>query len=348
MAKLTTDLLKQFVNGYVDASKQAGAWNNGSTNNLYGLIDKIGKIVTLKGDFSDKLPELEGDELPAGKTIEETMIDLVLPTVYGANGTHPGVADAENAETEGANDTAPSYPSIEQAAYSYTLGRIKTKTTRPYDYIEAGCQNSAQVGDLAADILWALQSSLSVQRYFIKKYLLGNAITKAIAVEDASHNKLLVSVMGEPDGGVNATTKAEAFIRQVKKDIEEASFAGENKSLSKAFIGAAPELVLYIKKGVLPSLEVDALAGAFHSEMLAVPAKIKVVDSFERVKDGATDVTDKVFAFLCDPRGIKLHNSYRAIRSKENADGDFVNFVEHEENTGFISKHVYMHVYMTE
>lgn len=341
MAKLTTSDLRTFVNGYVDASKQAGSWS-ATTNNLYGLIDKIGKIVTLKGEFSDKLPELEGDELPAGKTIEETMIDLVLPTVYGANGTHPGVADAENAATEGANDVAPSYPSIEAAAYSYTLGRIKTKTTRPYDYIEAGCQNSQQVGDLASDILWALQSSLSVQRYFIKKYLLGNAITKAIAVEDSSHNKLLVTVMDEPDGsGATATTKAEAFIRQVKKDIEEASFAGENKSLSKAFIGAAPELVLYLKKGILSSLEVDALAGAFHNEMLALPARIKVVDDF----GGASN---KVFAFLCDPRGVKLHNSYRAIRSKENADGDFVNFVEHEENTGFISKHVYMHVYMTE
>lgn len=325
MAKMTISDLKSFAAGYVDASKQAGAWV-GSTNNLYGLVDKIGKIVSLKGDFSDKLPELEGDELPFGKTIEETMIDLVLPTTYGTD----GVATEANATTEGAKDVAPAYPSIETAAYSYTLGRIKTKITRPYDYIEAGCQNATQVGELTGDIMWALESSMSLTRYNLKKYLLGNAITKAVTAG-------LVENIAVPVD----TATSEAFIKKVKEDVEDASFAGENKSLSKALIGSCPRLVLYVKKGVMPVVEVDALAGAFHAENLAIPAEIKVVDDF-----GGADA--KVWGFLVDPRGIKLHNSYKAIRSKENADGDFVNFVEHEENTGFISKHVFMKVYKAE
>ena len=325
MAKMTISDLKSFAAGYVDASKQAGAWV-GSTNNLYGLVDKIGKIVSLKGDFSDKLPELEGDELPFGKTIEETMIDLVLPTTYGTD----GIATEANATTEGAKDVAPAYPSIEAAAYSYTLGRIKTKITRPYDYIEAGCQNATQVGELTGDIMWALESSMSLTRYNLKKYLLGNAITKAVTAG-------LVENIAVPVD----TATSEAFIKKVKEDVEDASFAGENTSLSKALIGACPRLVLYVKKGVMPVVEVDALAGAFHAENLAIPAEIKVVDDF-----GGADA--KVWGFLVDPRGIKLHNSYKAIRSKENADGDFVNFVEHEENTGFISKHVFMKVYKAE
>lgn len=325
MAKMTISDLKSFAAGYVDASKQAGAWV-GSTNNLYGLVDKIGKIVSLKGEFSDKLPELEGDELPFGKTIEETMIDLVLPTTYGTD----GVATEANATTEGAKDVAPAYPSIEAAAYSYTLGRIKTKITRPYDYIEAGCQDATQVGELTGDIMWALESSMSLTRYNLKKYLLGNAITKAVTAG-------LVENIAVPVD----TATSEAFIKRVKEDVENASFAGENTSLSKALIGACPRLVLYVKKGVMPVVEVDALAGAFHAENLAIPAEIKVVDDF-----GGADA--KVWGFLVDPRGIKLHNSYKAIRSKENADGDFVNFVEHEENTGFISKHVFMKVYKAE
>lgn len=330
MAKMTLSDLKTFAAGYVDASKQAGAWS-GSTNNLYGLVDKIGKIVTLKGDFSDKLPELEGDELPFGKTIEETMIDLVLPTVYGASGSVPGVANSQNATAEGAYDIVPQYPTIESAAYSYSLGRIKTKITRPYDFIEAGCQNAEQVGNLTGDIMWSLQSSISLTRFNLKKYLLGNAITKALALT----NPLAVTIAVPSD-----TATSEAFIKQVKEDVESASFANEGNCLSGALIGAAPELTLYVKKGVMPTVEVDALAGAFHQENLAIPANIKVVDDF-----GGANA--KVWAFLVDPRGIKLHNSYRAIRSKENADGDFVNFVEHEDNTGFISKHVFMKVYKT-
>ena len=331
MAKMTISDLKSFASGYVSASKQAGSWS-GTTNNLYGLVDKIGKIVSLKGEFSDKLPELEGDELPFGKTIEETMIDLVLPTVYtdGNAGHNPGVPNMDNATAEGAKDVVPAYPSIESAAYSYSLGRIKTKITRPYDFIEAGCQNAEQVGELTGDIMWSLESSLSLTRYMLKKYLLGNAITKAISASLKTEIAIPVD-----------TATSEAFIKQVKEDVEDASFAGESKSLAGALIGATPRLKLYVKKGVMPTVEVDALAGAFHAENLAIPAEIKVVDDF----GGANS---KVWAFLCDPRGIKLHNSYRAIRSKENADGDFVNFVEHENNTGFISKHVYMKVYMTE
>lgn len=326
MAKMTIADLKTFAASYVAAAKQAGAWS-ATTNNLYGLIDKIGEIVMLKGNFSDKLPELDGNELPYGKTIEETMIDLVLPTVYGTN----GINDATNAATEGAKDLAPAYPSVETACYNYSLGRYKAKITRPFDYIEAGVNDAEQAGELTGDIMWALESSMSLTRYNLKKYLLGNAITKALALTTPLARTIAIPV---------DTSTSEAFIQAVKEDVEDASFAGEGKSLSGALIGAAPELVLYVKKGVMPAVEVQALAGAFNKGDLAIPAQIKVVDDF----GGANS---KVFAVLVDPRGIKLHNSYRAIRSAENADGDFVNFVEHENNTGFISKHVYIKVYKT-
>ena len=326
MAKMTLSGLGSFLASYVDASKQAGTFS-ASTNNLYALVDKIGEIITLKGDFNDKLPELDGSDLPFGKTVEETLIDLVLPALYGTDGT---MTEA-NATTEGAKDIVPAYPSIEAAAYSYTLGRNKIKITRPYDYIEGGCNNESDFIQLVGDILWALESSASLTRYTMKKYLIGNAITKALALlTPLSH------VMSIPAD----TATSEAFIKQVKEDVEDASFPNEGNCLSGALIGASPELVLYVKKGVMPVVEVDALAGAFHEERMAIPARVKIVDDF-----GGANA--KVFAFLVDPRGIKLKNSYRATRAQENADGDFVNFVRHEENTGFISKHVFMKVYMT-
>lgn len=325
MAKLTIEQLKEFTANYVNAAKQGGTWV-GSTNNLYGLVDKIGKIVSLKGNFSDRLPELSGDDLPYGKTIEETMIDLVLPQVYGDN----GVASEGNATTEGAKDLAPAYPSIEDAAYSYSLGRIKTKITRPYDYIEAGVNTAEQASELTGDIMWALESSVSLTRYNMKKQLLANAIKKC-------DEQGLADYLPEPTD----TTTSENFIKAVKREVENASFASEGTSLSGAVIGATPSLVLYVKKGVMPTVEVDALAGAFNQDRLAIPAEIKVVDDFGNDESGC-------FALLVDPRGIKLHNSYRAIRSKENADGDFINFVAHEENTGFISKHVFMRAFCAE
>ena len=123
MAKMTISDLKTFAASYVAAAKQAGAWS-ATTNNLYGLIDKIGQIVSLKGDFNDKLQELDGNDLEFGKTIEETMIDLVLPAVYGTN----GVNDGTNAATEGAYDLAPAYPSVELPATTIHQVDIKQRS----------------------------------------------------------------------------------------------------------------------------------------------------------------------------------------------------------------------------
>ena len=70
MAKMSLAGLNSFVATYVDKAKQAGTWG-GSTDNILGLMDKIGKQITIDGKFEDKLPELDGEDLPYGKTIEE-------------------------------------------------------------------------------------------------------------------------------------------------------------------------------------------------------------------------------------------------------------------------------------
>ena len=163
-----------------------------------------------------------------------------------------------------------------------------------------------------------------------KKQLLGNMAAKAVTAGRSA-------VLAAPAD----TQTAEAFIKQIKTDVEAASFASENTSLGGALIGAAPELTLYIKKGVMPTVEVDALAGAFHAENLAIPANIKVVDDF-----GNADA--KIYAMLVDPRGIKLHRSYHAVRDQMNGIGDFVNFFDHSENTGFISKNTFVKVYKSQ
>lgn len=313
MAKMTISNLQKFVKNYVAAAKQAGAWN-ATTDNFIDLIDKIGKMVTLSGDFNDKLPELMGDDLPLGKTIEEYLIDLTMPTDY---------------DPTGANVLAPADPSVEDVAYSYTLGRKKIKTTLRYDNFERACLNETSVADVSSQIMQRLTDSRSLYIYNIKKQLLANFITKAVA----SNRSTIVALPTD-------TTSAENFIKQVKNDVESASFASENTSLSGALIGAAPELILYVKKGVMSSVEVDAMAGAFHDDRIAIPARVKVVDDF-----GNAD--DSVFAMLIDPRGVKLHTGYHAIRTDENGDGDFVNFIDHSEFTGFISKYTYINVYKT-
>lgn len=319
MAKLTLESLQTFVTAYVNAEKQAGTWAE-SKANLYGLIDKIGKQVTIDGIVADKLPEMNGEDLPLGKTIEEYFADFILPTEY-------------TGDPNGEENDKPSYISVENPSYNYTLGRKKLKTTVPYDNVERAAIDSTEASNMITKITERLYQSEAMYAYNQKRQLLANMIAKA----EASTNKTtLVQEIAAPVD----TATAQAFIKQVKSDIEVASDVNEKHSLAEGTvtIGAAPSLVLYVKQGVIPTIEVDSLAGAFNQERLAIPAEVKVIKDFG---DNATGV----YAMLVDPRGVKLHNGYRAVRTHENADGDFVNFVLHTENTGFISKYTFVKVY---
>lgn len=311
--KMTIAELVTFVGNYVAAAKQAGQWVT-TTDNLLGLIDKVGMQISLDGSYQDKLPELDGNDLPLGKTIEEWFVDLVMPTDYDADGE---------------NTLAPAATPVQDPAYSYTLGRKVVKVTERFDNIERAAISSGDAANMTAKILERLTNSVTMYNYAQKKQLLGNFATKAIA---ASRKKEIAKP--------SDTESSEAFIKQLKEDVEAASFAAEGNSIGGTLIGAAPSLVLYVKKGVMPTIEVEALAGAFHAENLAIPATVKVVDDF-----GTAD--SKVFAMLIDPRGVKLHRGYHAVRNQENAEGDFINFYDHSENTGFISKNTFVKVYMS-
>lgn len=312
MAKMTIEGLETFVKTYVAAGKQAGAWVS-STDNLLKLQDKIGKQITLDGSFQDKLPELSGDELPLGKTIEEWMIDLTLPTDFDATGK---------------DNDKPAYPTVEDVAYSYTLGRKKIKTSVPYDNVERAALTAEGAASMTGKIMERIQNSQSLYEYNLKKQLLANMVDKAAG------NATVVALP-------NTTENAEKAIIAIKSAVEDASFAHEGDSLTAgALIGASPELVLYVKKGFMPQVEVNAFAGAFNKADLAIPATIKVVDDIP-----CTDT--KVWGLLIDPRGVKLHTGYKAMRSHENADGDFVNYTLHSEFTGFISKYTFVRVFKT-
>lgn len=320
MAKMTLAGLQAFVATYVAAAKQAAAWTE-STDNLLKLIDKIGMQITLDGSFNDKLPELDGNDLPLGKTIEEWFIDLTLPQDF---------VDPTSGEFDATNTLKPYFPSVEDAAYSYTLGRKVIATSEPFNNMERAALTETDSANMAAKIMERLTNSFTLYTYAQKKQLLGNMATKAVT----ANRSLVIAAPAD-------TETAEAFIKQIKTDVEAASFASENTSLGGTLIGAAPELTLYIKKGVMPTVEVDALAGAFHAENLAIPANIKVVDDF-----GNADA--KIYAMLADPRGIKLHRSYHVVRDQMNGLGDFVNFFDHSENTGFISKNTFVKVYKSQ
>lgn len=336
MAKLTLSGLKTYVDAYVATAKQAGSWS-ASTDNIAKLLDKVGKMVMLDGGFADKLPEMNGDNLPYGKTIEEYFMDLTLPAAFARTGTSPYPYDYT---TEGAKDIVPNMPTFESVVYNYTLGKQKIKTTVPYNDLERAAIDGETAGNLIAKIYQRLQDSYALTTYASKKQLIGNLIQKI------NTTAALKTAIAKPVD----TTTAEAFIEKVKEFVETASFANEGNNLGNSLAGSAENLVLYLKKGIMPAIEVKAMAGAFNKEDLLIPCKIKVLDDFgtQSVTSGGVTTGDaNVYAVLVDERALKLHTGYEATRTSPNADGDFVNVVKHFEHTGFISKYAFVHEFTT-
>lgn len=364
---LTLEELKAVVAEYVTAQNLSSTPFETTSNNVAGLLDKIGKITMLSQNYIDKLGILDREFLSYGKTIEEWCQDLCLPEDY---------------DPEGANALAPNDPSYRPVFYSYTLGRKTFSTTRRYNEFERAVHNDGELMELIDSILNKLYSSERVWRYQVKREILGQlselcteatsnattfATSKAYAVGQFLTNGTDTAVVFQAIPSTNSsnwatlvengslvvldlvttineitdTASGEAFIKQVKADIEIASDNSQGHSLNGNAVGAIDGLVLIVKQGIMPIIEVDVQAGAFHESRVAVPAEIIVVPDFG-------SATNNVQAILMDRRACGLHPTYRAVREQNNGKGDFINYYLHTENTGYISRNAFVKIYVTE
>ena len=371
MAKFSYEELKTKLNNIVTKAKLSNSSFNVTRDNTVELLDKVGKIGTLDTVFTlDKLADFDGEYLSFGKTIEEWYEDLILPTDY---------------DSTGANALAPNDPTYRPVYYSYTVGRKFIKTTIRNNDIERAVHNTGELVSIVAMKSKRMSDSMAQYRYglkremiakyiglceeemastvttfaqgttystintllkngttapikngiLVKKYTAGDATNWADAVSKGYIIELdLIQEVTAPTD----TTTSNGFIKQVKKDVEKANDLSEGHSLNGNTIGAVQGLVLIVKQGVIPELEVESFAGAFNRADLAVPAKIIVVKDF-----GSAD--ESYYAVLMDSRGMRLHNTYRALRDNSNGEGDFLNLFDHTEDTCYASRNSFIKVY---
>ena len=79
---LTIETLKNAAKNYVDATKQLQSNFVPTVDDFTKTVCKIGEMTTLYLPHVDKLPELSGDNLPFGETIEEFMVNDFLPSDF--------------------------------------------------------------------------------------------------------------------------------------------------------------------------------------------------------------------------------------------------------------------------
>ena len=315
MADFTITALETAAKNYVDATKQLQGTFTPTVDDFTKTVCKIGEMKTLYLPHIDKLPEMNGDNLPFGETIEEFMVNDFLPETF----TYVDGAPKKNAKRA----------TFAEAVYSYALPEQLWELGVPRSQFQRVSLGQRSFTDLVSSTLMTLDSSANAWNYAAKRRLLGNAAKAAVTAG-------LVSTKAKPDN----TADGEQFIKEVKKCVEIASDMNDS-NLAKHTAAAAPSLTLYIKQGVIPSLEVDTMAGAFNKAELAIPAKVKTVLDFGEISGEDAGV----YAILVDDRAIKLHDDILMVTSDYDGRMNQDNFYRHQKQTGFISKYGYIHVF---
>ena len=368
MAKLSLTELKSVVASYVSASNVSVATYTITRDNIVGLVDKIAKIFTLDTSYVDKLAMFDGEYLSFGKDLEEWQQDLILPTDKNESGSdamspsYPTYRPPFYSKSLGKKVFKTSIPNnnIERAVHFIEQFNeiISMQTKRLYDSeaiwrYEQKRQILKLMIDEVDEVYATTKTFTASTKYDVGEYLRNanpgtafGVVVKPIAVADAISSWAnavaggyiivadLKSVLSLPTD----TSSSEAFIKQLKKDVEVGSDVSEGHSLSGNTLGATDGLVLLVKQGIMPEIEVDALSGAFHEKYLGSPAEVHVI------KDFGNDATG-VFGMLVDKRSIKLHNSYRAVRDNMNGSGDFLNLFLHGEYTAHYSRNTFLKIY---
>ena len=362
--RTTLNQFYEIVAEYIIGNKIATDYTP-TTSEFTGLLDKIGKQVTMVHNFYDSLPELDGEMLPLGKTIEEWYSDLKKPVAY---------------DEEGTSTLARRKSGYRKPYYSYKQPRMVIENTIPYNVFEAGSVNQEAYISLVNDNVKKFADSIALARYGRKKKLLNLVASKIkevmggenagtydetstykngeyvvdngnvyavmedhtapedTPIEDVVAQGLLVKLdletkLARPTDNATGT----AFVKALKDIAESLQFARDGHCLSGATIGSDEGVVMYLRKGIASVIDVDVLAGAFHQDKVAVPIEFKVVED-DALPTG-------VYALLVDRRMIRLHPTYQAIRQNENGQGDFINQFSHSDFTAFYSMNTYCHIF---
>ena len=369
--KLSIEELKDYVGNIVTLTKMSNLTFSATRDNIVELLDKIGKIFTVDACVVvDKLAKFDGEFLSFGKTIEEWQADLKLPQSYAA------IANAEDclkpyyntfrpvaySYTLGKQYIPQSFPNndIERAvhdegefqsvvamlakrlddsvvAYRYTAKRQMVGEVAKY---AAYCQDPTNATLFVAATSYAtvntlLKNASNVVGILVKPYTGSAAADWDAAVAGGWIIPLdLVEVLAKP---VDSTT-GEAFIESLKTAVEIASDMSEGHSFNGNTLSGNTGLTLIVKQGIMPSLDVNTLAGAFHLDKLDPGVDVISVPDFG-------DANSKFYAVLIDNRGMRLHNTYNATRENFNGLLDFLNVFRHTEDTAWISRNTFVRVY---
>ena len=350
-------------------------------NETAKVLNKIGLMVTIKGRYVDRLPEFDGPELPLGKTIEEYFMQLPKILAEDRSGSEDGQPNDPSFLPASYSYSLPKkrikqtrrYDEYEEACYNEAqfldfiadIEQSINDATTVYKYglkrellgagialvesiVDGSNGQTAADGTAIATYVAATANTLEQGAYVINP---SDSTQKGVVIAEKGQiaantawadavaaGKICVFDLVEEVAKPTNTDTGEAFIKKVLDDVEIASENSEGHSLNGACIGAVDDLRLYTLQGVRSVMAVDVKAGAFHRDELDLGAEMRSLPDFG-------SYNGNTWAVLTDSRTFVLFLGYLAMRVRENADGDFINFVRHLRFTPFMSRSTYIKLY---
>lgn len=363
--QLTIPQLKTAIAAYVASNKIAQSYQP-TFNNTANLVDKIGKMFTIDQVQSDKLTKFDGDFLPYGSTVEEWAIDLGLPYAYDDLSYTDALKDfgptyrpntySEKlghkvfAITKYYNDLQKAVNNESQLSeLTYAITRNITNQVIAWRY----AMKREMIGKYADKVIGLTSGSTVTDRTNAGAIVDGTYYRKGtsaygVAVKTAPSNMTYDNAVA---GGYIVTLKmlsalakpvdtatGEAFVKQIKADAEKATDISEGYSLHGNTLGATEGLTLVMLQGIMPSIDVDTMAGAFNQEKLSIPADIITVPDFGTENNG-------VYAVLMDNRAIRLFTNFESTLSEENGAKAWGTIFRHLDCTAHFSYNCFVKVY---
>lgn len=316
------------------------------------LLDKIGATVSLQSSIKDHLDMFDDITLPNGATVEEYIHDLLEVVSFDPESLPYGqdVIDTKKAYHYRSGDKKielPVWNSEMKRAFQSPEG-LASFTARMLQRIEDTkkaykfeAKKKALGVKLLRDAVYEIEDENDPGTYLkgIATACVGSA--GAPTEYTALSKETIIASNGKRVGGdvIEAYNRnvlidlptdkatADAFITGIQQIVEDLQFTSrKGNPFGVAQQSQPSDLVLLIKKGTMPVLNVSSLASAFNKELLGLGVQVKVVDDFGLHNDQATmdliktidtehdlstddDVAffygDCVYAILADKRIVK-------------------------------------------
>lgn len=259
------------------------------------LIHKIGKTILESKLFKNKLARFKSGSILTAQDVEEIFIDMVKAEgQYDKTGPNPlGRRDTADVKVMYHRENRRDY-------YAISIGDV--------DFIKA-FKSEATLDNFISRLINAVYSGASYDEWLAMKNILATY---------TGYFDYQVPVMA----GDNAEATAKAFVKTLRKAVQDLSFPSDKYNASGVLTWSDPAgLALLVNKDILAEVDVEVLAKAFNLGKTDIQVEPISMDDFGSMGD--------CYGILMDKDFLKVWDTLSKMETQRNAQGLFTNYFYH-------------------